>query len=262
MNNILAVKRSIHYVIRDSLYQMIDGIVNFYTRKFYEPLDMISGSNETRKLVRDSLFSVWLSGSQDTLNTPFSQNSMIVVKKEKKGLSLYLKEEKGELTLLNRITPSKPFPNIEENYIEFEKIWKQLIGRPKTYPNKNRPIPIAVADIISYKYDIPRPVIFQTISSKYVPSLISLGLDNSLQYQDPREVFSEKLVKSAVENGICEWLDFWTFKVRRNRYQEWRLHILTNMDNNHGIRKNPPPPGLNQDGSLKRPDMIKKEKNK
>ena len=98
---LIAVKRSVHFVLRDDFFEVLDGLVKNFTRIFWKELDYKGPNNDLRKAVRDVVWSVWQKAGQDVLSVPYMHNTALVVQKAKGMISLSLKEDKGKVTEMN-----------------------------------------------------------------------------------------------------------------------------------------------------------------
>jgi len=260
--NIVAVKRSVHFVLRDDFFALLDGLCKNFVRVFWKDLDYKGPKNDIRKAVRDAVWSVWKKSGQDVLSVPYVHNTAIVIQKAKGMITLSLKEDKGKITELNVVVVEEPPEDEQQKAYVFERIWNGLIGGPVQYPRSARPITLPVADIIVERYHIPRPVVLQSLKAKFVPSLLTNGVHEAAKYAQPKEVFHQNIVDEAVSAGEAEWVDKWTFKVNKNHYQEWRTRVLSYGDTAKGLLSTPDPQGFDDKSKSTDKAPVKEEPKK
>jgi hypothetical protein len=241
----IAVKRSVHFILTKKFSDSIrnssgNGVGSTFTREFWKFLDDKSKNQETRKNLRQKLWTIWLDAGEDTLSSPFAEGTKLIVSKRGSEFTLSLKETAGELTELNKVNsegPSIDNPNSPESMSIFEALWTKLLGYNGNYPSQFRPLTASVAQVIAARTGAPMPIVCAAITKQYTPSEFSNGFEELSNHSMPDEVFDETLVARAIENGVAERTgpaQNFTFKVKKGQYQEWQS-ILAVQD----VKNNP-----------------------
>jgi len=227
-----AVKRSVHFVLTDEFTDSIrnssgHGVGSTFTREFWKYLDDKSKNQNVRKNLRQKVWTVWVDAGEDTLSTPFTEGSELIVTKRGPEFTLSLKETAGPLTDLNKVRSEGPVgedPDTPESRKVFENLWSKLTAYNGNYPSNFRPLTASVAQVISARTSAPMPIVSAAVMKQYMPSEISNGMIELANHSMADEVYDETLVERAIANGVAERVgpaQNFTFKVKRGKYQEW-----------------------------------------
>lgn len=237
----LAVKRSIHFILTDRFSDAIknksgNGIAATFTRDFWRFLDDFSKNNDVRYNLRQKLWNVWVEAGEETLSTPFTEGTYLIVSKDNSLFNLELKEVDGGLTTLKQVRMPNLIlndPNNTENKNKFEELWNKIVSYNGNYPSSNRPITASVAQAISVRSEAPMPIVCAAIKKQFLPSELSNGFQELAEIAMPDEVFDESLVEKAIANGVAERIGDpknFTFKVKKGKYQEWNALKAVNEE--------------------------------
>jgi hypothetical protein len=168
----LSVKRSVHFILTKKFTDSIrnssgSGVGSTFTREFWKFLDEKSKNSETKKSLRQKLWTIWLDSGEDTLSSPFTEGSQLVVSKRGSEFTLSLKETAGELTELNKVNsegPSIDNPSSPESMSIFESLWGNLLKYNGDYPSNYRPLTASVAQVIAARTGAPMPIVSAAIT--------------------------------------------------------------------------------------------------
>lgn len=219
-----AVKRSVHFILPNDFVRSLKGLVRNYTRSFWEYLD--NEQSAVQKRLRDAFWTVWVDDGVDVLSVNFTHGTSLVLDRGPNNVLLSLKETGGKLTKLKHVQLSEPVSDEvkqDADRTAFEQGWRSLLEHERTYPNYERPVTSCVAQVIAEKYDAPLPVVLKGIVVQTLPSLTSNGLLELHRKNMPNEVFPQDAFNAALNENEVERLDYWRFKVKKDKYQDWRM---------------------------------------
>lgn len=223
-----AVKRSIHFVLSNDFSRSLEQLKKNYCLQFWSFLD--KGVSETKRKLRNAVWTVWTHSGPRTLSIPYAHQTQLIVDStiRKGSLVISLKETMGKATIIkqvNNVPPSFEEDEDPRNINNFKYIWNQVSSFDGQYPGPERPIPVAVAHVITEKYKAPLPIITVGITVHTPPSHLTEGFRALARNNMPDEVFPEDMVAEAIRYGEVERLDHWTFKVNKRFYQDWRARV-------------------------------------
>jgi len=224
----VAVKRSTHFVLPKEFQTSVKGVAKGLARDFWSFIDNKTIGKDVLKRLRDAVFTVWGNGGINTYSVPFAQSTMLVIDKIGNTIHLRLKEPGGKLTDLNSVDTQPPFAEDiydSTNTKDFNRYYNNLVAADRKYPSKKRPITAAITEAISDKYAAPLPICVVAIQNTFSPSMLSNGFYEQTTKNMIKEVFEEEVVNDAISADEVERLDHWRFKVRKNKYPDWRARV-------------------------------------